>query len=232
MLPRPPPPAAGAGADRRREGHRCRAAWRTRRGARCARRARRLRRHLRGGWRTALRAGNPGLMRRLDALLPWATLVVMLAAQWLIFVGVPTEAQMGIVQRIFYFHVGTGVGRVRLLLRRRGRERGVSLEGLARGRSSRARLGGGRRPVLHARPRHGTDLGAADLGGVVDLGSAPHDDGHPVGDLRRLPDAARVRRRGRGGGALRGGARHRRRARHSGHPCLGAPAAAASIPPC
>jgi heme exporter protein C len=44
-------------------------------------------------------------MRRLDALLPWATLATMLVAQWLIFVVVPTEAQMGIVQRIFYFHV-------------------------------------------------------------------------------------------------------------------------------
>ena len=46
-------------------------------------------------------------MRRLESLLPWATLVAMLVAQWLIFVRVPTEAQMGIVQRIFYFHVGT-----------------------------------------------------------------------------------------------------------------------------
>ena len=44
-------------------------------------------------------------MRRLESLLPWATLVAMLVAQWLIFVRVPTEAQMGIVQRIFYFHV-------------------------------------------------------------------------------------------------------------------------------
>jgi len=44
-------------------------------------------------------------MRLLDALLPWAALVVMLLAQWLIFIVVPTEAQMGIVQRIFYFHV-------------------------------------------------------------------------------------------------------------------------------
>lgn len=44
-------------------------------------------------------------MRRVDDVLPWATLVTMLVAQWLIFVVVPTEKQMGIVQRIFYFHV-------------------------------------------------------------------------------------------------------------------------------
>ena len=34
------------------------------------------------------------------------------------------------MQRIFYFHVAVGVGGLRLLLRRRGRERGLSLEGL------------------------------------------------------------------------------------------------------
>jgi heme exporter protein C len=44
-------------------------------------------------------------MRRLAALLPWATLATMLVALWMIFVVVPTEAEMGIVQRIFYFHV-------------------------------------------------------------------------------------------------------------------------------
>lgn len=44
-------------------------------------------------------------MRRLDHVLPWATLAAMLVAQWLIFVAVPTEKQMGIVQRIFYVHV-------------------------------------------------------------------------------------------------------------------------------
>jgi heme exporter protein C len=31
----------------------------------------------------------------------------MLAALWLVFVVVPTEREMGVVQRIFYFHVGS-----------------------------------------------------------------------------------------------------------------------------
>ncbi len=44
-------------------------------------------------------------MRLLGAFLPWATLVAVLVAQWLIFIVAPTEAEMGIVQRIFYFHV-------------------------------------------------------------------------------------------------------------------------------
>lgn len=43
-------------------------------------------------------------MRR---LLPAATTLAMFAALWLVFAVVPTEAQMGVVQRIFYFHVGS-----------------------------------------------------------------------------------------------------------------------------
>jgi len=46
-------------------------------------------------------------MRRVDVLLEPATLVAMLAALFLVFVIVPTEAEMGIVQRIFYFHVAS-----------------------------------------------------------------------------------------------------------------------------
>ncbi|HLW72377.1 MAG TPA: cytochrome c biogenesis protein CcsA [Candidatus Binataceae bacterium] len=42
--------------------------------------------------RTALRAGAPAL-------------ALMLVALWMVFAWVPTEADQGIVQRIFYFHV-------------------------------------------------------------------------------------------------------------------------------
>ena len=52
----------------------------------------------------------------------------------------------------------------------------------------------GRHAVLHHGARDGPDLGAADLGHVVDLGSAPHDDRDPVDDLRGLPRAAPVGR--------------------------------------
>ncbi|MFN8545439.1 MAG: cytochrome c biogenesis protein CcsA [Candidatus Binatia bacterium] len=44
-------------------------------------------------------------MRRVATLLPPLTAFVMAWALWLVFMVVPTEAQMGIVQRIFYFHV-------------------------------------------------------------------------------------------------------------------------------
>ncbi len=45
-------------------------------------------------------------MRR---LLPLLTCVAMLAALWLVFMVVPTEQRMGIVQRIFYFHVSSAM---------------------------------------------------------------------------------------------------------------------------
>jgi len=43
-------------------------------------------------------------MRR---LFPSLVCVAMLGALWLVFVAVPTEREMGIVQRIFYFHVAS-----------------------------------------------------------------------------------------------------------------------------
>ena len=43
-------------------------------------------------------------MRR---LLPAFVCVTMVAALWLVFMVVPTEREMGIVQRIFYFHVAS-----------------------------------------------------------------------------------------------------------------------------
>src|SRR5881296_4707876 len=39
--------------------------------------------------------------------LPPLVCAAMLAALWLVFMAVPTEADMGIVQRIFYFHVAS-----------------------------------------------------------------------------------------------------------------------------
>jgi heme exporter protein C len=43
----------------------------------------------------------------MSRLLPSATFAAMLGALYLVFVVAPTEAQMGIVQRIFYFHVAS-----------------------------------------------------------------------------------------------------------------------------
>ena len=54
--------------------------------------------------------------------LGFVTLALMLAALYMVFDYVPTEADQGIVQRIFYFHVPLRVGRVRVV--RAGRDRG------------------------------------------------------------------------------------------------------------
>jgi heme exporter protein C len=43
----------------------------------------------------------------MSRVLPALTCVAMLAALWLVFMVVPTEREMGIVQRIFYFHVAS-----------------------------------------------------------------------------------------------------------------------------
>ena len=42
-------------------------------------------------------------------LLGGCTLIAVLASLWAIFIYVPTEKVMGIVQRIFYFHVSLGI---------------------------------------------------------------------------------------------------------------------------
>jgi len=44
--------------------------------------------------------------RPLRDLLPWLTCLAMLAAIYLVFVAAPSEREQGVVQRIFYFHVG------------------------------------------------------------------------------------------------------------------------------
>ena len=43
--------------------------------------------------------------RRLYGALGLCALIAMLVALYMVFVWVPTEADQGIVQRIFYFHV-------------------------------------------------------------------------------------------------------------------------------
>jgi len=45
------------------------------------------------------------MRRAADAALPYATLVAMTTAIYMVFIFVPTDRFQGIVQRIFYFHV-------------------------------------------------------------------------------------------------------------------------------
>src|SRR5207302_1986055 len=89
----------------------------------------------------------------------------------------------------------------------RRRERRLPLERRAQGRPPGRGRGRGGRALLYARARDGPHLGAAGVGRVVDVGPAPHDDRHPVGDLRELSHAARLCRRGRGAPARGAGER-------------------------
>jgi heme exporter protein C len=47
---------------------------------------------------------NPKLLKYLDGL----TLILFLIAIWMVLFYAPTEAVMGNVQRVFYFHVAAG----------------------------------------------------------------------------------------------------------------------------
>lgn len=48
---------------------------------------------------------RPERLRLISNLLGWSSFVAMIAALYAVFVYVPTERVMGIIQRIFYFHV-------------------------------------------------------------------------------------------------------------------------------
>ena len=119
------------------------------------------------------------------------TLALMLAALYMVFVYVPTEADQGIVQRIFYFHVPCAwVAFASFAL--------VAIAGifyLWLGQQVWDDLGYAAAEtgmvfctlVLVT----GLDLGQAYLGRVVDLGFAPDDHANPVAAVWRVPDAAR-----------------------------------------
>jgi len=44
-------------------------------------------------------------MIKINKIIEFGTLIMMILSLWLVFIYVPTEKTMGIVQRIFYFHV-------------------------------------------------------------------------------------------------------------------------------
>ena len=48
-------------------------------------------------------------MIKAEKILFWLSVVLISAANFLIFTVVPTERQMGAIQRIFYFHVGSAI---------------------------------------------------------------------------------------------------------------------------
>ena len=120
---------------------------------------------------------------------------VMFAAAPFVIDTAPYESTMGLVQRIFYFHVPAaltmllsaivcGVASARYLWRR-----------TPRGGSRRARRRGAGRRVRHDRAGDRAALGAQGLGRLVGLGAAPHQHARDVDGVRGVPPAAPVRRR-------------------------------------
>ena len=118
-----------------------------------------------------------------------------------VFLQVPTEKTMGIVQKIFYFHVPSAyamylgaaacfVGSVGYLV---ATDRRVGRLGPRGGRGR----GGLRLIVLITGPA----LGGQGVGLLLDVGPAPDDRAPQRAHLRRLPGAPRVRGRRRRGAA-------------------------------
>jgi cellobiose-specific phosphotransferase system component IIC len=104
--------------------------------------------------------------------LGYATLALMIAALFMVFDYVPPEAEQGIAQLIFYFHVPLAwVAFASFGI--------VAIAGIF---------------YLWLGDQLWDDLGYAaaetDLGNVVDVGLAADDHLYPVADVRRLPDAA------------------------------------------
>ena len=101
----------------------------------------------------------------------------------------PYESTMGLVQKIFYFHVPPDVDvAVGILLRRRQRD--VSLQEAPA--VDRIACGGrADRALWCDRPGHRSLVGAEGLGRLVAVGRAADDGAAPVDDLRRLSAAAR-----------------------------------------
>ena len=117
-----------------------------------------------------------------------ATLLAMVIALWAVFVYAPTEKQMGMVQRIFYFPRLLGdqcrfrlfpcVFRIRRILAHPQRRLGSA-------RPGRRRTWG---LVFRFRTDLGSAVGTTDLGRVLALGTSLDDDDDHLHHLRHVSD--------------------------------------------
>ena len=108
----------------------------------------------------------------------------------------PYESTMGLVQKIFYFHVPSWMVMFTAGLRLRDRERDLPV----RRRSARpiaSRVAAAELTVVFGidRADHRSALGAEGVGRLVGLGRAADVHARAVADLRRLSAAAALRRR-------------------------------------
>ena len=129
-------------------------------------------------------------MRSNRAIFALFTLALLSWGLYQALVGAPTEATMGPVQRIFYYHVPNAwvmelcfpLNFLASIIYLATRKPAVDAFAVAT-----AEVGV---VFLHGRAADRADLGAASLGNLVDLGRAPHKHAGALADLRRLPDAA------------------------------------------
>ena len=110
-----------------------------------------------------------------DALIV-AGAILMAATLYLTFLYVPTDANLGVSQRIFYFHVPVAILSLLSVVVVAVASADTSLrQGREVGRRGLRICGGGLR-LLHDSHRHRGDLGEAGVGRVVDVG--PEVDAH------------------------------------------------------
>ena len=147
-------------------------------------------------------AGSTDTGTTLRSVLLLVGAVHMVADLALIFLWVPTEQVMGVIQRIFYFHVpGAWVGLLApfvvfcasILYLWKGQRRWDALAHSA-GEISVLFIS------LHTHQRR--HLGKDGLGRLVDVGATAHHDPDPVVDVRGLPYATVLRTDAISGGPL------------------------------
>ena len=98
--------------------------------------------------------------------------MVLFASAPLVVANAPVEQTMGLVQKIFYYHVPSAMLLFVVGLRVRHRERRVPVPAVRRGRPRRpggGRTGGALRPH---RPGDRADMGPQGVGGLVGMGRA------------------------------------------------------------
>ena len=106
------------------------------------------------------------------ALRPLAVALLLGIAGYAALFVAPTETTMGLIQRIFYFHVPSRLVRLRRFLHLFRRQHRLSAHAHAEVGLAGGVLRGSRRGVRHRGAGHRTDLGASGVGHLVDLGRA------------------------------------------------------------
>ncbi len=119
-------------------------------------------------------------------LLGAVALLLVIASAYASFYIAPEERTMGVIQRIFYFHVASAWAGFSAFFDLLRFQPALRLASRSEIRLARRFFRGSRPRLHHHRSDHWPDLGASRLGHLVDLGRAPHLHLHPLAALRFL----------------------------------------------